>query len=68
LSPQIIEAIAEGQQPPDLTVFSLMRRVDLPLLWSAQKQALGLRALCSRKKSEAPAPGRSDHQSVAPTA
>jgi site-specific DNA recombinase len=39
LSPRIIEAIAEGHQPPDLTVFSLMRRVDLPLLWNAQEQA-----------------------------
>jgi hypothetical protein len=27
LSPRIIEAIAEGRQPPDLTVFSLMCRV-----------------------------------------
>jgi len=43
LSPRIIEAIAEGHQPPDLTVFSLMRRVDLPLLWNAQEQAFGLR-------------------------
>ncbi len=43
LSPRIIEAIAEGHQPPDLRVFSLMRRVDLPLLWNAQEQALGLR-------------------------
>jgi len=43
LSPRIIEAIAGGNQPPDLTVFSLMRRVDLPLLWNAQEQALGLR-------------------------
>ena len=43
LSPRIIEAIAKGRQPPDLTVFSLMRRVDLPLLWNAQEQALGLR-------------------------
>jgi hypothetical protein len=33
LSPRIIEAIADGHQPPDFTVFSLMRRVDLPLLW-----------------------------------
>ena len=38
-SPRIIEAIAEGHQPPDLTVFSLMRRVDLPQLWNAQEQA-----------------------------
>jgi site-specific DNA recombinase len=43
LSPRVIEAIAEGRQPPDLTVFSLMRRVDLPLLWSPQEHALGLR-------------------------
>ena len=43
LSPRIIEAIAGGHQPPDLTVFSLMRRVDLALLWNAQEQALGLR-------------------------
>jgi hypothetical protein len=43
LSPRIIEAIAEGHQSPDLTVFSLMRRVDLPLLWNAQEQALGFR-------------------------
>jgi hypothetical protein len=43
LSPRIIEAIAEGHQPPDLAVFSLMRRVDLPLLWNAQEQAFGLR-------------------------
>jgi hypothetical protein len=35
--------IAEGHQPPDLTVFSLMRPVDLPLLWNAQEQALVLR-------------------------
>ena len=41
--PRIIEVIAEGHQPPDLTVFTLLRRVDLPLLWNAQEQALGLR-------------------------
>jgi site-specific DNA recombinase len=43
LSPRIVEAIAEGRQPPDLTVIGLSRRVDLPLLWSAQEQALGIR-------------------------
>jgi hypothetical protein len=42
LSPRIIEAIGRRPQPPDLTVFSLIRRVDLPLLWNAQEQALGL--------------------------
>jgi hypothetical protein len=28
--------------PPDLTVMALMRRIDLPLLWSAQEHVLGL--------------------------
>jgi site-specific DNA recombinase len=40
LSPRIVEAIVEGRQPPHLTVISLIRRIDLPLLWSAQEQAL----------------------------
>ncbi len=39
----MVEAIAEGRQPPDLTVIGLMRRVDLPLLWSAKEQTLGIR-------------------------
>jgi hypothetical protein len=43
LSPRIIEAILEGRQPPDLTVVGLTRRIDLPLLWSVQERALGLR-------------------------
>ena len=43
LSPRIVEAIVEGRQPPDLTVVTLTRRIDLPLLWSAQEQALGIR-------------------------
>jgi len=43
LSPRIVEAIVEGRQPPDLTVIALTRRLDLPLLWSAQVQALGIR-------------------------
>ena len=42
LSPRIVEAIAEGRQPADLTVEALTRRIDLPLLWSAQEQMLGL--------------------------
>lgn len=42
LSPRIVEAIVEGRQPPELTVISLTRRMDLPLLWAAQEQALGL--------------------------
>jgi site-specific DNA recombinase len=42
LSPEIIEAIVEGHQPPELTIISLARRIDIPLLWSAQQQVLGL--------------------------
>jgi site-specific DNA recombinase len=43
LSPKIVEAIAEGRQPPELTVIALVRRLDLPLLWRAQEQPLGVR-------------------------
>jgi hypothetical protein len=43
LSPRVVEAIIEGRQPRDLSVMALTRRIDLPLLWSAQEQALGLR-------------------------
>lgn len=43
LSPRIVEAIAEGRQPLDLTVIGLTRRIDLPLLWSAQESALSIR-------------------------
>jgi site-specific DNA recombinase len=42
LAPRIIEAIAEGRQPVELTVEALTRRIDLPLLRSAQEQALGI--------------------------
>ena len=43
LSPRIVEAIAAGRQPLDLTVIGLTRRIDLPLLWSALEQVLGMR-------------------------
>jgi site-specific DNA recombinase len=43
LSPRIIEAIADGHQPPDLTVIELARRLDLPLVWRSQEQALRIR-------------------------
>jgi hypothetical protein len=42
LSPKIIEAIVEGRQPPELTIISLARRIDIPLLWRAQQQVLRL--------------------------
>jgi site-specific DNA recombinase len=42
LSPKIVEAIAEGRHPAELTVIQLTRRIDLPLLWNAQKQTIGI--------------------------
>ena len=41
--PRIVEAIAAGRHPPDLTVIGLTRRVRLPLLWTAQEETLGIR-------------------------
>jgi len=40
LSPRIVEAITEGRQPPEMTVITLSRRLDLPLLWSVQEEML----------------------------
>ena len=39
LAPEIIEAIAAGQQAPELTAEALAKRIDLPLLWNEQLQA-----------------------------
>jgi hypothetical protein len=36
LAPQIVEAIIAGNQPPELTAEALAKRIDLPLLWTAQ--------------------------------
>jgi site-specific DNA recombinase len=44
LAPDIVEAIAAGRQPPDLTAHRLIRAVELPIVWSAQKQLLGFPA------------------------
>jgi site-specific DNA recombinase len=41
LAPEIAEAIAAGTQPPELTSHRLIRRVDLPIAWAAQKRLLG---------------------------
>jgi hypothetical protein len=43
LSPRIVEAIADSRQPPDWSVTRLTHRTELPLVWSAQEQALGIR-------------------------
>lgn len=42
LAPDIVEAIASGRQPPELTAHRLIRTVDLPIGWAAQTQLLGL--------------------------
>jgi hypothetical protein len=41
LAPDIVEAIASGHQPADLTVTRLNRLDDLPLSWSEQRRLLG---------------------------
>jgi site-specific DNA recombinase len=43
LAPKIVEAIAEGRQPADLTTVAMTQRIDLPPLWSAQERALDIR-------------------------
>jgi site-specific DNA recombinase len=42
LAPEIIEAIMTGTQPADLTAHRLIRKLELPIAWSAQKRSLGL--------------------------
>jgi hypothetical protein len=42
LAPEIVEAIAAGDQPPELTAEVLAERIDLPLLWTAQAKAVGI--------------------------
>jgi site-specific DNA recombinase len=42
LAPKIVEAIAAGSQPPELTAEALAERIDLPLLWNAQEKAVAL--------------------------
>ena len=41
LAPRIVEAIAEGRQPADLTTLAMTQRIELPPLWSAQEQRSG---------------------------
>ena len=43
LAPEIVAAIIAGDQPPELTAEALAERIDLPLLWAAQEQAVGIR-------------------------
>jgi len=41
-SPAIVEAICQGHQPADLTAETLLKRIDLPLEWSAQREVLSV--------------------------
>ena len=41
LAPDIVTAIVDGQQPPELTAEKLMRNTRLPLSWEAQRKRLG---------------------------
>ncbi len=43
LAPRIIEAIAEGRQPADLSAIAMTQRIEQPPLWTAQEQALDTR-------------------------
>jgi hypothetical protein len=42
LASEIVEAIAAGNQPPELTAEVLAGRIDLPLRWTAQAKAVGI--------------------------
>jgi hypothetical protein len=45
LSPEVVESIVEGRQPPDLTLQMLLtRQIDLPLDWAAQQRVFGVAA------------------------
>jgi len=42
LAPRIVEAIATGHQPAELTAKALTERIELPLIWSEQERAVGI--------------------------
>ncbi len=41
-APRIVEAICQGRQPAELNAETLLNRIDLPLEWSAQLNALAI--------------------------
>jgi hypothetical protein len=45
LAPDIVEAIIDGKQPPELTANRLVRVKDLPIDWPGQREALGFPAI-----------------------
>jgi site-specific DNA recombinase len=42
LAPEVVEAITQGNQPAELTTKALLTRIDLPLDWPGQMQALAI--------------------------
>jgi hypothetical protein len=42
VTPAIVEAICQSQQPAELNAETLLNRIDLPLEWPAQRNALGI--------------------------
>jgi site-specific DNA recombinase len=42
VAPRIVEAICQGRQPADLNAETLLNRIDLPLEWATQVNALGI--------------------------
>jgi hypothetical protein len=42
LAPKIVEMIAAGRQPQELTAEALAERIDLPLLWTKQEEVVGV--------------------------
>ena len=42
LAPEIVEAIAEGRQPPELSTEFLTKRIRMPLDWNDQKRLLNI--------------------------
>jgi len=47
LAPDIVQAILDGNAPPDLTAERLLKRTDLPLDWVDQRQLLGCESVVS---------------------
>lgn len=42
LASEIVQAIAAGNQPPEITAEALAERIDLPVLWTEPEKALGI--------------------------
>jgi hypothetical protein len=42
IAPSIVEAICQRQHPAELSTETLLNRIDLPLEWPAQRNALGI--------------------------